>query len=238
MGADYMATGNYAKVTPAIDKNDLFRLYKSNDPAKDQTYFLAQLNQEQLSHIMFPLAALTKPEVRKLAKKYKLATASKKESQEVCFVPKDGLTDFLKEHIPMKPGKIFDVATGNEIGEHQGLLGFTIGQRKGLGMAGGPWFVKSLDVENNILWATTDLELIKSNIVLVENLNWISGQEPKSANLTVKVRYHADEVPVSNFEKQNNIYKFELASPQLSVTPGQTAVFYDGDECLGGGTII
>jgi len=252
MGADYLATGHYATIdrgasqspfqpyNRAVRRGDRgVRLLHSADQIKDQTYFLSQLTQDQLKHILFPISHLDKKKVRTLAQKYKLPTAAKRESQEVCFIPRDGLGQFLKKHLAMPGGEIRDLATKKTIGKHQGLFQYTIGQRKGIGLAGGPWYAAKLDVNKNILWVTNDLEAIKSAEFKISKVNWISGQVPTlPLNVKCKVRYGAQEVSATITKKVGSKYFVILQKPLLAITPGQTAVFWKNKQCLGGGSII
>ena len=235
IGADYLATGHYARVKKSRDGK--FHLYEGKDKKKDQTYFLHSLTQEQLAHVIFPLAKLIKPQVRKLAAKFKLPTASKVESQEICFIPDGDVAKFLREYIEFKPGDIIDVETKNKIGRHDGLQQYTVGQRKGIGLPGGPWYVAKLDIKNSILWVTTDLNVINKSFMRLKDIHWITGEPKLPTRVTVKIRYNSEPVAVKVNPKQNGFYLVEFKKPQKAIAPGQSAVFMKKNECLGGGII-
>jgi tRNA-specific 2-thiouridylase len=237
LGADYLATGHFARVE--VDERGVAHLFKGRDEKKDQSYFLHQLTQEQLRQVLFPVGQLTKNEVRAIAKKFDLPTAGKRESQEVCFIPDGHLDKFLKKYIPMNRGSIFDFAAKKKIGEHDGLFHYTLGQRRGLGMSGGPWYVLKIDAEQNILWVARDLELLKSRVFKVEKVNWLAGAAPvKPFEADCRVRYATAEARATITPIGKTACKVEFAENQLAITPGQSAVFWDGDECLGGGVIL
>jgi tRNA-uridine 2-sulfurtransferase len=251
LDADYLATGHYARLKreapstkhqiPNKDQAPNFKfqtkLLKSKDLHKDQTYFLHQLTQNQLKHVLFPVGHLTKPEVRALAEKFELPTAQKRESQEVCFVPAGGLKDFFSRHLKMKPGDIRDLVAKKKLGEHQGLPLYTIGQRKGIGLAGGPWYVAKLDVKKNVLWVTTEEGRIMNDELRIKDVNWIAGKEPKlPLKIKCRIRYGAIEAAAVVYKKNKQLF-LKFTKPQKAITPGQYAVFYRGQECLGGGEI-
>ncbi len=229
--ADYIATGHYALIKDG-------KLYKANDKNKDQSYFIYNLTKEQLNKVLFPLANLTKDEVRKLALKYNLPVASKKESTDVCFIGKGGFREYIKENIDSVPGEIVNIETGKVLGEHKGLMYYTIGQRKGLDVGGTQdrLFVCKKDLGKNILYVTEGNEnsYLISYECIVEDVNLL-GELPNEC--TAKFRYRQDDnkVFISKMENGNLLVKY----PQgvKSVTPGQACVFYDNDECLGGGII-
>jgi tRNA-specific 2-thiouridylase len=250
LGADYIATGHYAQLkvkSPSSATASAGRqkskvkevfLQCSKDTEKDQTYFLHQLTQAQLAHVLFPIGKYKKTEVRKLAAKFGLATASKKESQEICFIPSGSLGDFLKKYLSLEKGEIRDFATDKKIGEHNGLTLYTIGQRKGIGLSGGPWFVVQLDVKKNILWVSTDADDLGKKELTLKKVNWISGEEPKlPMNVKCKIRY-ASEFVNGKIIKENNNIKVIFKKPVRAVTAGQFCVFWRGKECLGGGEIV
>ena len=237
LGYDYVATGHYA----VIKKNGAkFKLLKASDETKDQSYFLYTLNQKQLSHLLFPLGKYRKTEVRKIAEKIGLAVAQKKDSQEICFISGKSHNDFLKKHLKLKPGNIEDTK-GNILGSHNGLPLYTLGQRKGIELGGdGPYYVAKLDYKKNILYVTNnhdDLKIFEDTFFL-ENVNWISGEEPKMPFKTeIVLRYHHDPVKceIKKIDKKKYIIKLEKS--ERAITPGQSAVFYNADEVLGGGII-
>lgn len=225
-GADFVATGHYART-----KNG--EMFTAEDSNKDQTYFLWTLTRDQLSKTLFPIGDYTKPEVRKLAKKFKLPTAAKKDSQGVCFVGPMNVKAFLKRHIKPKKGKVLYI-DGRVLSEHDGAWYYTIGQRHGLNitLGGGPYFVVSKDVKKNIVVVGSEKDL-NSKGARVTELNWI-GKAPKlPINLSVKIRYRTLAVP-ARLSKNG---KLEFKKPQRAITPGQSAVFYLKNKVLGGGII-
>lgn len=229
--ADYIATGHYALIKDG-------KLYKANDKNKDQSYFIYNLTKEQLNKVLFPLANLTKDEVRKLALKYNLPVVSKKESTDVCFIGKGGFREYIKENIDSVPGKIVNIETGKILGEHKGLMYYTLGQRRGLNVGGTQdrLFVCKKDLDKNILYVTEGNEnnYLISHECIVEDVNLL-GELPNEC--TAKFRYRQDDnkVFISKMGNGNLLVKY----PQgvKSVTPGQACVFYNNDECLGGGII-
>ena len=237
-GADYLATGHYARVTQ--DSDGVFQLLRGVDSSKDQSYVLHVLNQNQLSHALFPLGEYTKLEVRQLAQKINLPVADRPDSQDLCFIGGDGdYRSFLARHSPeaQQPGVIKD-RQGNVLGQHNGLSSYTIGQRKGLHIAyPEPLYVISKDFEQNtIIVGTRDQS--GSNQLIARNFNWISGQPPTSAfQAQVKIRYKAQDVPgIVHVIDQNTIH-IEFLNLIRDITPGQAAVLYNADICLGGGII-
>ena len=232
LGADYIATGHYARF-----KNN--KLLRGIDQDKDQTYFLSQLSQEQLKDVLFPIGELTKPRVREIAKKHDLITASKKDSTGICFIGERNFASFLKNYLPNQPGKIIDIETKKVLSKHNGLMYYTIGQRRGLNIGGSDSkiFVVGKDLDNNILYVASGDEnkYLYSDEALIEMVNWISDNKPKKC--TAKFRYRQKDISVTiDFTDDNNII-VKYPSLAKAVTPGQACVFYDGDECLGGGII-
>jgi len=233
LGAQFVATGHYAQIKK--DAQGKYHLPKGKDKEKDQTYFLHQLNQAQLKKIIFPVGHLNKTQVRKLAEKFGLAVAHKKESQEVCFIPDGDLGGFLSRFSNLKPGNICELETKKILGQHQGLSLYTLGQRKGIGLGGGPWFVVRLDLENNILWISKNENALASKVVQLKNCHWINTLE-FPIKCKCRIRYRTTEVScLVNKTKSGVDVKFSRA--QRAVTPGQYAVFWKGQECLGGGEI-
>ena len=236
--ADYVATGHYARVF--YDENkQRYRLQKAVDNIKDQSYALYNLTQEQLAHTLFPLGGLLKTEVRKLAAKYELAVADKPDSQEICFIPDDDYKRFLREEAQVEspPGPILDV-DGRRLGTHQGLVNYTVGQRKGLGIAvGKPMYVIELDMERNALIVGDNNEVFARGLI-AGDVNFILIAELK-APMTVraKVRYHAKEVEALLSPLPEGKVRLDFAKPERAVTPGQAVVFYQGEDVVGGGTI-
>lgn len=237
LGADYMATGHYVRVTH--EAGELVRLFEAVDTHKDQSYVLHVLNQEKLQHALFPLGELTKPEVRAIAAELKLPAATSKESQDLCFLAGQDYRDFLQRYQPQlaQPGAIVDTA-GNRVGEHSGLVNYTIGQRKGLGIpAAEPLYVIAKDQTHNELIVGFQNELGASELV-TETVNWLSGaaaSEPFDAE--VKIRYSARKAPARVTPLANGAAAVRFAQPLRDITPGQAAVFYVNGEVLGGGLI-
>ena len=235
--ADYIATGHYARVEHHEGEDSV--MLRGVDGNKDQTYFLCQLNQSQLQASLFPVGELTKPEVRQLAIDLEIPVAHKKDSTGICFI---GEREFLKNYIPAKPGKMQDIQSGKIIGEHQGIMYYTIGQRKGLNI-GGPgeaWFVVGKNYDENILYICQgdQNDWLMSDGALITDVNWVPSVKPEGEmDCTAKFRYRQKDNDVSiRFVDENTIY-VSFKYLVKSVTPGQAAVFYDGDVCLGGGTI-
>lgn len=241
LGADKIATGHYARVTP---KDGLFYLQKCKDTHKDQTYFLNQLNQEQLSFTLFPLADLTKPEVRKIAADNQLITASKKDSTGICFIGERNFREFLSHYLPAQKGEI-KTLTGKTLGYHNGLMYYTIGQHKGLGIGGqkdeeqGAWFVCKKDLTTNTLYvAQGEKDALFSNGLITAGFNWIpTPPAEQKFDCFAKFRYRQPDQAVTCTVEGNNVH-LDFATPQRAVTQGQFAVLYDKDgNCLGGGEI-
>ncbi len=237
-GADYLATGHYARV----QKNGgTARLLRAADQNKDQTYFLAGLSQSQISRAMFPIGGMNKQELRQIAKEAGLSTAQKKDSTGICFIGERKFKQFLMQYLPARPG---DMVTpqGKVVGRHDGLMFYTLGQRRGLGIGGAPeggrWFVADKDLENNRLVVTHgETGLLYSKALETGALNWIGGAPPAASfDCAVKHRYRQpDQRAHVELSKDGALITF--SSRQRAVTPGQWAVLYDGDCCLGGGII-
>lgn len=236
IGADYIAMGHYAQVEK---RNGEYCLIRGKDNNKDQTYFLCELTQEQLSKTMFPIGNLEKSEVREIAKKAGLKTASKKDSTGVCFIGERNFREFLSNYLPAKSGKIMSL-DGKEVGKHYGLMNYTLGQRKGLGIggAGEPWFVVDKNLSKNILYVVQgeNHPALLSYGLIAKDINWISESESEF-NCTAKFRYRQPDngVKIKKLSKTSALVIFD--EPQKSITPGQAVVFYSGDKCLGGGFI-
>ena len=242
MGADYIATGHYC----GIDHNADGRHYllKAADAGKDQTYFLNQVTQQQLERVIFPLADMRKAEVRALAEENGLATADKKDSTGICFIGERNFRQFLSRYLPAQPGRILTL-DGEEVGEHIGLMHYTLGQRRGVNLGGragesGRWFVVKKDVKNNILYVSHgDESPLYTSSCEVGNINWI-GFDPPAAPFAcrAKFRYRQGEQDVTVTTDGRGGAHVDFARPQRAVTPGQYAVFYDEARCLGGGVIL
>lgn len=233
MGFDAVATGHYADI---VKSGDRYLLKKSLGGKKDQTYFLSSLTQEQLKHSLFPLSALTKDEVRKIAEEKGLRVAHKGESQEICFVLDNEYRNFLRENNVTTPsGDI--VFKDKPIGRHEGISNYTIGQRRGLGIAWEtPLYVTLLDKETNTVRVGQNDELFRTSLI-ADKLNWISIDKLKEAmRVTAKIRYGAKEA-AAVIEPIGSMVKVSFDEPQRAITPGQQVVFYDGDFVVGGGII-
>ncbi len=238
IGCNKIATGHYAAVK-FNEKTGRWELQRGSDSQKDQSYFLWKISQEQLAHIELPLAKLTKSEVRQLAAKYGFQTANKLESQEICFIPDNGTRDFLRRELAdlLKPGEIRDEA-GNVLGTHQGIALYTIGQRKGLGLAlGKPVYIKEIDPENNVIIMAEDQALYKSELV-AEQTNWIAIEKAtKPLRVTAKIRYRHSGDRATLYPLADNQVHVVFDKPQRAITPGQSVVFYQKDSIVGGGVI-
>lgn len=238
MGADFIATGHYCKIEHGAE---IHRLLKAKDGEKDQTYFLNQVREEQLSDVLFPLGDLNKAEVRDIAEKLELSTARKKDSTGICFIGERNFRKFLQTYLPARPG-VIKTLDGDTVGGHTGLMYYTIGQRKGLDLGGkhgeeGRWFVVEKDLKNNVLYVSHgDESPLYSRACRVENLNWIGYIPQRTQFLNAKFRYRQPEQEVTvTLENGGALVEFE--EPQRAVTEGQYAVFYDETACLGGGVI-
>lgn len=244
LGADYVAMGHYARVEK--DENGVVRLLRGVDNNKDQTYFLSQLNQQQLSKAMFPIGHLEKKEVRKIAEEFDLVTAKKKDSTGVCFIGERNFNEFLSHYLPAKPGKMVTL-DGEVKGDHAGLMYYTIGQRQGLGIGGGgktndPWFVVGKDLSTNTLYVGQGFHHpnLYSDSLFATDLQFNTDEEkPNEFECTAKFRYRQQDTKVrvvfQEGDKTKAMVYFE--KPVRAITPGQAVVFYDGDICLGGGII-
>ena len=247
LGADAIATGHYARVR----KNDAkVELLKATDLTKDQSYFLHRLNQQQLSRVMFPLGYLNKTEVREIAEKIGLPNAKKKDSTGICFIGERPFREFLSQYLPSQPGPMKTI-DGKTVGEHIGLAFYTLGQRKGIGLGGSqdgsghPWFVASKDLAKNTLIVVQGHQhpLLYSTTLKAQDISWISGEVPDiSVKYGAKTRYRQEDATcVLNFKNdQTGLKNFELDfnSQQWAITPGQSAVLYLNEVCLGGGIIV
>ena len=241
-GVDYIAMGHYAKKEV---RDGVSYLLKSYDQNKDQTYFLSQISQEQLSYALFPLGNIDKTEVRRIAHELNLEIADKKDSTGICFIGERNFREFLKNYIPANKGNIVDIETNRVIGTHEGVMYYTIGQRKGLGIGGikgeeaKGWFVTHKDVKNDILYVASGNEndYLYSDSCIVKELNFISYKPKEGAHINAKFRYRQKDNGVTIHYLDDNSVRLDFDEPYASVTPGQAAVFYDGDICLGGGLI-
>lgn len=235
--ADYLATGHYAQI---MEENSMFNLIRGADQNKDQSYFLYTLGQEQLAKSLFPIGHLSKKEVREKALQAKLATAEKKDSTGICFIGEKDFKEFLSRYLPAQPGEMRSVE-GKLVGQHDGLMYYTLGQRKGLGIggAGEPWFVAGKDLKTNTLLVVQGQEhpALFSEGLYAEELSWVRGHEPASRfECTAKFRYRQPDQRVLVETTEKGV-KVEFEQKQKAITPGQAVVFYDQAVCLGGGTI-
>ena len=242
LGADYIATGHYCKIS---HEKGVHRLLKAADKNKDQTYFLNQLTQPQLENVLFPLQDMQKPEVRKIALENGLATAKKKDSTGICFIGERNFRKFLSTYLPARKGKILDLS-GREVGEHMGLMYYTLGQRRGLDLGGvkgeeegGRWFVVRKDLEHNILYVSHgDESPLYSKSCEVSGFNWIPAPPAeKEFVCAAKFRYRQPDQEVKVTVSGGGRLHIAFAEKQRAVTEGQYAVLYRGEECLGGGVI-
>lgn len=241
LGASHVATGHYARVKQIkLGKGVIeYKLLKGIDPAKDQSYFLYTLKQDQLSKIMFPIGEYKKTDIRELARKFKLPNAEKKDSQGICFIGKINVSEFLREHIKSQKGEIITVA-GQSLGKHDGLPYYTIGQREGMNLGGnGPYYVVAKDFEANRLIVSNDKmdPLLWRKDFSVTELSWVSDQPDFPLKAGVSIRYHHPDYKAKIVEAGKGSLDIEFEEPQRAITPGQAAVIYQGHELLGGGII-
>ncbi len=243
IGADCLATGHYARLER---ENGVTRLLKGVDRGKDQSYFLCALNQEQLAKAVFPVGHLEKRQVRRIAEEAGLKTAHRKDSTGICFIGERNFKEFLSKYLPAQPGEIRSLdKPGLVLGKHDGLMYYTLGQRKGLGIGGGygtgePWFVAEKDLENNILYAVQGERhpALYSKGLTAENVNWIAGRPPADEfSCKAKFRYRQPDQGVKVEITGDGSCGVWFDQPQRAITPGQYVVFYQGEECLGGGQI-
>jgi len=238
IGADYVATGHYARIE-YDGSRERFILKKGVDESKDQSYVLYVLTQEQMAHTLFPIGHLTKEETRRRAAEHGLSVAQKKESQEICFVPDKNYPNFVNEYVPgaSKPGPIYD-KLGNVLGVHKGIIHYTIGQRKGLGITSPvPLYVIAIREEEDAIVVGTKEDLGKTSLI-ADDINLISIAELlEPMKVKAKIRYKSPEAPATISPMPEKRIKVEFEHPQSAITPGQAVVFYDGDIVVGGGTI-
>ena len=232
---DAVATGHYARV----EHNDgQALLYTAPDPIKDQTYFLSHLNQAQLSRALFPLGHFTKSEVRELAQRYDLPNKMRKDSQGICFLGKLKFSEFIKYHVGEKEGPLVEYETGKEVGVHKGYWYYTIGQRQGLGLAGGPWYVTAKNPQDNTVYISREYyadDKIR-DIFTIRECNWIA-QEPDTDELLVKLRHGPSFNKARLRQLSDGAYEVKLAERDQGIAQGQYAVFYEGTRCLGTGVM-
>ena len=234
LGADYLATGHYCRI---LKNADSYELWRARDEAKDQSYVLYMLGQEELSRLLFPVGEYTKGEVRRMAAEMGLPVASKTDSADICFLPYGDYRLFLAERFPQRPGDIVD-SSGRIVGCHQGIAGYTVGQRRGLPARGGrePLYVLSVNPLTNTVVAGSDDELL-SDVLWAEKLSFVSGQAPQGPlAVESKIRYRSQPAPAL-LTLHNGRAEVRFERPQRAITPGQAVVFYQGQKVLGGGII-
>lgn len=239
MGCDYVVTGHYAKIR--YDENTgRYLLYKAADDAKDQSYFLASLNQDQLAHIRFPLGEMTKEQARRIAEEQGFINAKKRDSQDICFIPDGDYVAFLEKYTQkVYPAGNYLDTDGKIVGSHKGAVAYTLGQRKGLGIAMGvPVYVCAKDMTNNTVTVGAEENLF-GDTLLAENWNWISFPTlTEPMRVTAKARSRHAGAPAMVYPEENGIARVVFDLPQRAITPGQAVVLYDGDLVIGSGTII
>jgi tRNA-specific 2-thiouridylase len=251
LGADLIATGHYARVREVKSGPDTgrFELLKAVDASKDQSYFLHRLNQAQLAKTLFPLGEIHKTEVRKIAEQIGLPNAKKKDSTGICFIGERPFREFLNRYLSYRPGPM-KTPEGDIVGEHVGLSFYTLGQRKGIGLGGmkshkntdgnsDAWYVARKDVATNTLYVVQGHghPWLLSSALVAEQASWIAGTPPAPAPVSAKTRYRQADVGCTLQSMDIDIFSLEFSTPQWAVTPGQSAVLYQGDVCLGGGII-
>ncbi len=243
-GAEKIATGHYARIR---FEDGVYKLIKGIDNNKDQTYFLYTLGQDQLSKSLFPIGELEKPEVRRIAEENNLITFNKKDSTGICFIGERDFKDFLQKYLPAQPGEM-QTPEGQVIGKHDGLMYYTLGQRQGLGIGGlrdfndTPWYVVDKDLDNNILIVVQgkDHPLLHHKECSANDMSWVQGEAPSlSFHCAAKTRYRQqDATCLVEYQEKTQNWHITFDQAQWAITPGQAIVFYDGEECLGGGTIL
>lgn len=231
-----VASGHYARINFNDNK---YELLMSPDPIKDQTYFLAYLTQRQLSRTLFPIGIYKKNDVRNIAHQYRLSTMDRKDSQGICFLGKIKFNEFIKHHLGEIKGDIINFDSGKKIGVHNGYYYYTIGQRSGLGLSGGPWYVVKKDVKENIIYISKeDQSGREKDSFCVGKFNWISGDKPSEEILKVKIRHGAKLFNCKLVFNHQSEAEVKLDKPDKGIAPGQFAVFYLDNLCLGGGVIL
>jgi tRNA-specific 2-thiouridylase len=231
-GAEMIATGHYARVKDG-------KLLAARDGAKDQTYFLYRVDEEALRKTLFPVGEYTKPEIRKLAASFGLITAGKKDSQGICFVGEVGIKEFLSQYVKGKAGDIIDKKTGKVIGQHEGAIFYTIGQRHGLGVGGGlPYYVVGKDMKKNLVYVTTDLndESLWKDQIKIDQLHWINDAPKAGKEYKARMRYRAGVVKCK-VNIRGSKATVDLSEPERAIAVGQSVVVYEGDRVVGGGII-
>jgi len=241
LGAEAIATGHYAKTARVGEE---VHLLKAIDETKDQSYFLYRLNQQQLKHVIFPLGGIRKTVIREIAQKIGLPNAAKKDSTGICFIGERPFREFLNRYLPNKPGPI-KTEDGKTVGEHVGLAFYTLGQRKGIGMGGSkdgtgdPWFVAKKDIQTNTLYIVQGHEhpWLLNPLLNASQISWTSDVVPDLGSYSAKTRYRQVDAPCQLSALTQDLLTLNFEEAQWAVTPGQSAVIYSGDRCLGGGII-
>ncbi|MDQ8032262.1 MAG: tRNA 2-thiouridine(34) synthase MnmA [Bordetella sp.] len=251
LGAEHIATGHYARVRAVEGPGGTeHQLLKALDASKDQSYFLHRLNQAQLSRTLFPLGELHKTEVRRIAHEIGLHNAAKKDSTGICFIGERPFREFLNRYLPTAPGPIL-TPEGKRVGTHHGLSFYTLGQRKGLGIGGvkgrqrddgtaDAWYSARKDIENNTLYVVQghDHPWLLSDALTAQDVSWVAGHAPEARGYGAKTRYRQADAACTLAGAEGDGFSLQFAQPQWAVTPGQSAVLYDGEVCLGGGIIV
>ena len=231
-----VASGHYANIE---ETNGKYILKTSPDPVKDQTYFLSYLTQKQISRALFPVGRYHKTEIRNLAEKFKLPTRSRKDSQGICFLGQIKFKEFVKHHLGEIEGEIIDVDSSKVMGKHPGYYYYTIGQRSGLKLGGGPWFVVGKDVKKNIVYISRENKAVRERDEFkVGKMNWITGNPAKEKKLKVKLRHGPNYYNCAITWRNDSTLSVKIDTPDKGIAPGQFAVFYHKDICLGGGVIL
>ena len=232
-----IATGHYAEV---FKKSGIYYLKKTPDPIKDQTYFLSNLKQKQLARLIFPLGNLKKEQVRKLAKKYNLPNQDRKDSQGICFLGKFKYNDFIKHYLGTKEGDLLEYETGKKLSHHEGFWYYTIGQRKGIKLSGGPWYVVKKDIKKNIVYVSSHYHEAdkKRDTFKIGHFNWFSGKIPTAKLLRVKLRHGENSYKCALKKLSKTTAQIKISGNDQGIAPGQFAAFYSGKTCLGSALII
>jgi tRNA-specific 2-thiouridylase len=231
LGADYVATGHYARIKDG-------KLLRAIDDNKDQTYFLSQVSKDQLKNVLFPIGDMEKKDVRKIAEEYHLITAKKKDSTGICFIGERNIKNFLKNYLPNQPGDVVDIDTKEVVGQHIGLMNYTIGQRKGLNIGGSKerMFVVGKDLKNNILYISYgDTKYLISDSCIIDTINFNCDDRPTKCSAKFRYRQPDNDVELEYIDDNNILVKYPKGVK--SVTPGQACVLYDNNRCIGGGII-
>ncbi|MGB3836462.1 tRNA 2-thiouridine(34) synthase MnmA [Castellaniella sp.] len=251
LGADFIATGHYARVRRVQTADGIrSQLLKAVDASKDQSYFLHRLNQTQLARTVFPLGEVHKTDVRRIAAEIGLPNAAKKDSTGICFIGERPFREFLNRYLPTKPGPML-TPEGQRVGQHQGLAFYTLGQRKGLGIGGihgaqrddgtaDAWYVAQKELETNTLRVVQghNHPSLLSTSLMAQDASWVAGEAPENGSFSAKTRYRQTDAACMLGVQDNSKFKLDFQQPQWAVTPGQSAVLYDGEVCLGGGIIV